>query len=653
MKKFSMLASAIVLGAALVGCSSDEPAVSTTGTDGVVAFKVTMPGNLSRSINDGYKAVDVTYAVYDADNGNAFLFQDEVTGAFSGTSLETTINIQLVKGKSYNVAFFAKNAAAPYTITDGVLTIDYSNVTANIDTYDAFYGMADVVKVEDGMAQPSATLTRPFAQVNVGAADYEAAVKAGYTVEKTGMTFSAQIPNSMDMKDGSVSGATEVTYSVADLPEDDVFTVASKDYTWVAMNYVLASKDDATVNLVTFNYVAPDGSTVAVEVPSVPVKRNYRTNIVGSFFTSTVSYDIVIDPVFEGSYSVSKQVATASELSKAIASIPEGGSGIVTLTQDIAGTGNCGATKGRTVVLDLAGHSITINGMIIAGSNSTLEINNGTVNATTNYAVNTNNGTIKVNNVVINHTANTIPVAANGGSLEAKDVTINSAVQGTGAICVWKGTPVTLENVTMNLTGSNSNGVVINSTGGKVTMTGCEINSTDFALSTNASDGTASAVTIASSKLVSSTATAILYNVPGTLTITDSELTGVVQAAIFRGGTVTAENSTFKMDVSGYATEDAAKAAAENYKENWSQGNMVTKAAITFGNFNSTSYNYPTTVTLTGCAVSVEGTYASVFPVVAGRMANDKAVAMYYDAATTFTGGAAADIATGVTFQQK
>ncbi len=290
--------------AMLTSCSSDEPAVTNT-SDGLVSFTVSVPSSVSsRAANDGFSARDLVYVVYDADNGYTPLFKEELPLQFNEGSHETTVNIQLVNGKKYTVAFFAKNAAAPYTVSDaGTLTIDYTTGTlsANSDIFDAFYGRSEDFTVGSGNPD-KVTLYRPFAQVNVGAADWGAAKKAGLTVTQTSMAFTAEVPYTMSMLDGTVgSERTAVTYTMADIHdttsgEPSMINVASRDYYWVSMNYVLASTDQSVINTVTFDY---NGSPAAIQVNTVPVRRNYRTNIVGNFFTSDVSYEIIIDPEFE------------------------------------------------------------------------------------------------------------------------------------------------------------------------------------------------------------------------------------------------------------------------------------------------------------------------------------------------------------------
>ncbi len=87
--------------------------------------------------------------------------------------------------------------------------------------------------------------------------------------------------------------------------------------------------------------------------------------------------------------------------------------------------------------------------------------------------------------------------------------------------------------------------------------------------------------------------TALLLNVPGDYTITNSIIKGERQAAIFRGGTYTVSGSTFE-----YTTNHTHNSSCES--SGWGNGNDVPNAAIVIGNKTKTEYAYPTTVTFTG-----------------------------------------------------
>lgn len=87
--------------------------------------------------------------------------------------------------------------------------------------------------------------------------------------------------------------------------------------------------------------------------------------------------------------------------------------------------------------------------------------------------------------------------------------------------------------------------------------------------------------------------TALLLNVPGTVTIKDSKFIGDRQAAILRGGDYTISGSTFE-----YKKDDNNNEAYES--KNWDSGNGVPNAAIVIGNRTDSGYEYPTKVTFKG-----------------------------------------------------
>lgn len=287
---------------ALASCSSDEPAVNPVNggyNDGKVSFTIDAPGVFSRATADGLSATELNYAVFDTD-GN-FLFEEKAVATLSNR--ETTVSIPLVLGKSYKVAFFAKSPDAPYTVDNGVVSLNYDTDLANDDSYDAFYTVKEVTVTAD-MAQQQAVLTRPFAQVNVGATDWAIAQKAGFEVSKTALSFTAEVYTTLNLIDGTADNAAEVTFALNTLPDFDTtpatLTVAGAEYEHVAMAYILpADGESQLVNTVTFTYTDPTGTDVPLAVNSVPVQRNHRTNIIGRFFTTDVDYKIIVDQNFD------------------------------------------------------------------------------------------------------------------------------------------------------------------------------------------------------------------------------------------------------------------------------------------------------------------------------------------------------------------
>ena len=226
---------------------------------------------------------------------------------FGGTK---TINLSLVNGATYQVVFWADNADAPYTFNPETaeITVDYADVASNQEKYDAFFAATEPFTV-NGVMDMDVTLTRPFAQLNIGTSntDFENAQKAGLDHSQSSVTV--PVYNTLNLISGDVDGLSSVTFDAADIPTED-FLVAGHKY--IAMNYLLVKQDVVTVEL--------NCSTFTREFLSVPVQRNYRTNIYGSLFTSNVEIYVECQSGFGGDEDTDYiYVQTDEELAAALA----------------------------------------------------------------------------------------------------------------------------------------------------------------------------------------------------------------------------------------------------------------------------------------------------------------------------------------------
>lgn len=303
MKKILFLGAmaAMLLGTA--SCSKDmEPEMS----DGTVQFKVELPGNIdSRAISDGLTATELDVACYDADGK----FIEPTITITPFNERVATVTVKLVKGQTYNFAFFAHANGAPYTFTPGAnmtackFDVDYTG-ECNAENRDAFYAVLTDYTVSAETKE--VTLYRPFAQLNFGADDLAAAKAAGIIpsqskvkVNKAASTFS--------LFSGETSNDVEnIEYTLANLPDattvDGVMTPATltvegNDYAWMEMCYFLVPGNEANVDVKMT--AKTNKANVEVPVTNVPVKKNHRTNIVGSLFTQDANFNVIIDQRFD------------------------------------------------------------------------------------------------------------------------------------------------------------------------------------------------------------------------------------------------------------------------------------------------------------------------------------------------------------------
>ena len=155
-------------------------------------------------------------------------------------------------------------------------------------------------------------LKRPFAQINVGVTkkDWDDAVVSGITIAQSSVVIK-NAATSLNLLDGTVSGETEVSYSLANIPSDPAILKVDTDgdgekeeYNWLSMSYILPA--DATTGYakttlenIAFVFSPQNGNYSNIEfnqgLNSVPVQRNWRTNILGKLLTGDITFNIVID----------------------------------------------------------------------------------------------------------------------------------------------------------------------------------------------------------------------------------------------------------------------------------------------------------------------------------------------------------------------
>ncbi len=296
MKKFQFL-TGIGLALLATACSTDMPG-HQGGQDGNVTISLSLPADMStRAFGDGLEATSLSYAIYDAETKTLVASGDD---AATFSNLKATLQVNLVNGRSYDFVFWADNGAgSPYTFTaapaEDDVKVDMTFSDASNENLDAFYG--SVSKKIDGATTVSATLIRPFAQINLGTDDLSN--NAVVTAYGDNLTLGVQTSTytSMNPLTGAVLGETEnVTFKALAAPQGETFPV--NGYEYLSMIYVLAApaQDVVDVNYTIYN----NGSQMIVlPVSNVPVQRNYRTNIYGSILTSPATLNIDIDPIFE------------------------------------------------------------------------------------------------------------------------------------------------------------------------------------------------------------------------------------------------------------------------------------------------------------------------------------------------------------------
>lgn len=355
MKTLKYLAAA-ALTLLAVSCNKEQVTEVPDGQLVDVTFTTALPGEMAtKALGDGQTAKKLYVSVYENDDAKTKLDLDK-TATF--TDLKTQVTFSLVKGKTYNFVFWAQAAeGAPYDVTDlKNIKISYEGAEANDEKRDAFYATRKELKVNGALAE-TIKLYRPFAQVNFGTADYDAAVAAG--VEPVKSVFTAtDVATIFDTFEAEGKEAKDVvTFTESALPGETLVTKAG-DYKWMTMNYILPmGKQDAKhISNVTAEFIPETGITVKASSPQTPVQNNYRTNILGNLLTSQVIFNIEIVPIFnEPDNDI--DIVNIKNVESLKALFATGGS--ATLSEDLVVNEPISVATGAEVTLDLNGKTVT------------------------------------------------------------------------------------------------------------------------------------------------------------------------------------------------------------------------------------------------------------------------------------------------------
>lgn len=375
-KKLLKSFAAAAMSVLAIACAKEQVA-SLDGEICEATFDVAVPGGIStKAIADGTTAKELWYQVFDKD-GNVIAGLGKTKHESLLSDRQTSVSMQLVKDQTYNIVFWAQSEGQTcYKFDDlSQITVDYAAAKANEESRDAFLAVKNITV--NGPINETVVMKRPFAQLNIGTADAAIAAKAGVVI-KTSKVEMKGLPNVLNTIKGTTDGAVNVTFADNAVPSTEVLSVNGKEYTYLAMNYILAPAEGKEISDVKATFTAEGKDPVSLSAFSVPFQRNYRTNIIGNILTNSADFNVIVVPDFEDGDKVYDldNINSAGALAALFAN---GGSG--KLTGDVELTEMISVPAGKEVVLNLNGKSIKNTGRSEAiRINGTLKIEgDGTV----------------------------------------------------------------------------------------------------------------------------------------------------------------------------------------------------------------------------------------------------------------------------------
>lgn len=303
--KFFKSLAAVAVAVLTVGCAKEQ---GTQEGPANVTFEIENPVAVTKAIGDGTTAKKLYYQVFDAA-GNPIAGLPVQNKTLS--SLKTTVSFRLVKDQKYNFIFWAQTPVDGYYTIDGTeglkkITADYStHKGANDENRDAFFAVEKDLVIS-GPVSKTVTLTRPLAQVNIGTLDeLKAGTATAPAIDLTDATSKVVVKDVPTVfaplattPETMFSGASDVTFQAAAVPTEKL-SVKGVEYDYLAMNYVFAPAEGTICNL-TAEFSLTGMEPISLSSPATPLKRNYRTNILGKLLTSTADFIVVVDPAFAG-----------------------------------------------------------------------------------------------------------------------------------------------------------------------------------------------------------------------------------------------------------------------------------------------------------------------------------------------------------------
>lgn len=301
----------IVALVTLIVAASCQKELAEAVSDDVVIYTVTIGDALDTKAVDGDKnsVNQLVYEVWktsatkaeDMTLENSRLFSHDVIDDFKES---VSVPVRIIRQQNFYVLFWAHNSEGAYDAGNLMEVSLKNSLSANQLNYTAFAG-TKYLSSEDELSEKTVRLDRIVSQLNIvtdkdglklGNVDNAGNVtvkSSSIKVKGLSKTF-----NVAGMKVGAVTDEV-IEYKSSDLPGGISY---NNDYTYVSMNYLgFIPKNGTNVDVeYCMTYKIDDSeTTISNTVSNVPLKPNYRTNILGNLLSAEADYKVTLNKGFE------------------------------------------------------------------------------------------------------------------------------------------------------------------------------------------------------------------------------------------------------------------------------------------------------------------------------------------------------------------
>ena len=304
MKKYFL--SIVALAGMLFATSCQESLVEPQ-MEGPTTFTVQLPDQMgTKAIGSKANVNQLLVAVYqEASVDGATAIHRETAEVKNGVA---TVSLNLIKGQSYDLIFWAQkdNGYVNVNTEFELVNIPVENKHHNDDNGAAFFFYKENF-VPSGVAE-SVTLKRPFAQLNLGTTAASLNTNAGIVAIETSAITVGNVATSFNTVLGYGQGEQTLVFAAKPEPQQEL-EVGDDDYVYVSMDYLPISGDDEAVVTVEAQIALDNTQVVSHKFTNVPVRENYRTNIVGNLISSSSEFTVKVDDSWAGADYTEEYVA--------------------------------------------------------------------------------------------------------------------------------------------------------------------------------------------------------------------------------------------------------------------------------------------------------------------------------------------------------